>query len=680
VPGNRWLERRRRVNPNLLSATRNPDNAAWEARENSRSREYLHALPGYQQVRDRLRELATRSKSGPLTRAGDRWFQQEDHDFARVTVRETPDGPPRTILDVAEIAVRHGAPTRLVWFVPSPDAKLVAASVEVAGREDAQVLLIDVPTGRQLDLDLPYHPAWPVAWLPDSSGFFVDDRNFAGGEFTGNDDRIYLYRFGRPLPAAESLPVPRLRFPQVFMSAEGRYALLVVDNRTDYVYSLGTGEWLPFLAGAPGAHRGDFSGDDFIAIVADKQHPRGRIVRIPLATRTDTTTWAELVPETDDVLLHLDVFGDRFVVGMLRELQTRLAVHDLHGTPRDVVELPGAGTAGGRIATAAVLGEAPFVRGGGEISFTFSTPTTSPVTYRYEVDSERLTALTEPAFTMEGCTTEQIVVTSHDGCAVPATLLYRSNLADRPLPTVIEAYGNFGLAMLPSFRETAVPVVEAGGCYVLAHLRGGGEYGRHWWDDGRLANKQHTFDDLYAVAEQLISAGRTTRGQLAFHGASGGGLTAGVAIVQRPDLFTAVVPRSPVLDLLNRDSDPLQDSIASREYGDITDPAQYAWMQAYSPVEHVIAGTDYPACLFVTGENDPRCKVWQSRKMAVLLGSATTSSAPVLLRIHSGRGHAAVGAEAYAAETAEWLTFIGSRIGLDLASNAGCDRSAMVTT
>ncbi len=667
------------MNQNLLSATGNPASAAWEVTENGRARDYLHALPGYQQTHDRLYELAARSRLGPLVRAGDHWFQQEDREFARVTVRESPDGPPRTILDVAEIASRAGAPARLVWFAPSPDARLVAASVEVAGREDGELLLLDVAAGTQLDLRLPYHPAWPVAWLPDSSGFFVDDRNVAGGEFTGNDDRIYLYRLGAPLPAAESLPVSRLRFPQIFTSAGGRYVLLVVDNRTDYVYSLETGEWLALLAGVPGSHRGDFSGDDFIAIVTDEQHARGRVVRIPMTTRTDAATWREIIPESDDVLLHLEVFGDRLVIGMLRDLQTRIAVHDLQGNRLDVVELPAAGTAGGKIATAAVLGEAPFVRGDEEISFTFSTPTTSHVTCRYEVGTGQLTALTSPAFTLDDCVTEQIVATSRDGCAVPATLLYRRDLAGLPLPTVIEAYGNFGLAMLPSFRETAVPVVEAGGCYVVAHLRGGGEYGRQWWDDGRLGRKQHTFDDLYAVAEQLIGTGRTARGQLAFHGASGGGLTAGVAIVQRPELFTAVVARSPVLDLLTRDGDPLQDSIASREYGDISDPAHYAWMQAYSPVEHVIAGTAYPACLFVTGENDLRCKVWQSRKMAVLLGAATTSSAPILLRIHNGRGHAAVGAMAYADETAEWLTFIASSIGLDFSSNPGQDRSAMVT-
>lgn len=660
------------MNQDLLSPWQSQASTAWEARENARARGYLRSLPGYDEVRDRLYQLARDSKFGPVVPAGGRWFQREDHDFARLTVRESLTGPARTILDLTRTAEQAGAPARLVWFAPSPDGRLVAASVEVAGREDVSLVVIDVATGDDLGLDLPYHPAWPVAWLPDSRGFFVDDRNIADGQFTGNDDRIYLHTLGGPGPARpENIPAPRLRFPQVFMSAAGRYAMLVVDNRTDYIYSVESGQWTPFLTQVPGAHLGDFAGDDFVAIVTD-QHPRGRIVRIPMATRNDPSTWTSLVPESDDVLLHLQVFDDRIVVGMLRDLDSHLAMFDLSGKPTGAVPLPAAGTAGANIKTAAVLGDAPFVGGPDEISFVFSTPTTSAVTYRYDLRAGGLTALNEPVRTLANCRTEKILVTSADGRTVPATLLYRHDSAVRePRPTVIEAYGNFGLAMLPSFREMAVPIVEAGGIYVLAHLRGGGEYGQQWWEDGRLGNKQHTFDDLFAVAGKLVSDGWTTPGQLAFHGASGGGLTAGVAIVQRPELFAAVVARSPVLDLLTRDGDPLQDSIASREYGDVADTVQRAWMRAYSPVEHVTTGTAYPSCLFVTGENDARCKVWQSRKMAVLLSSATSSPAPILLRVHAGRGHAAVGARSFAEETAEWLTFIGNRIGLQLARLPG---------
>lgn len=652
------------MNRELLIPADTPENLKWQDAENERACESLHRLAAYQPFRQRLLTLAQEAKASPLVRAGDLWFQREEREFARVLVRTSPDGSPRVLFDANAVARENGAPARLEWFVPSPDGSLLAMSVEVAGSESSRVILLDVASGEPVSADIPWVPAWPVAWLADSSGFFIDSRNVQDGQFVGEGDSLYLYRLGEPAPEqAEQVP-DELRFPRAHVCPDGRWTTVVMDNRTDWLRGV-DGKWRPFLSEVPGAHVGEFAGDDFVAVVTDG-HPRGRVVRIPVASATDQTTWREIVPESKDVLLHLAVIGERIVVGLLRELSTVIEVRDLDGELLRQLDLPHNGTAGGHYPTAGLLGEAPFIRSATEISFTFSTPISSPAVYRYQVLEDRLTLVTPPAVELEGFAVRQITALSSDGTPVPATVVVpKDHVPGGPaLPTVVEGYGNFGLALLPSFNSFAIPVLEAGGAYVTAHLRGGGEFGLEWWEQGRLQHKQRTFDDLFAIAQELVVEGLTVPDKLAFHGASGGGLTAGAAIAQRPDLFRAVVARSPVLDLLNRTGDTFQDSIASREFGSVLDPEQAAWMRAYSPAHHVLAGVEYPACLFVAGVNDPRCKPWQSRKMAALIGAATSGDRPVLLRVHGNRGHAAIGAEAFAQETSEWLAFIADQIGL----------------
>ncbi|MFJ4519107.1 prolyl oligopeptidase family serine peptidase [Streptomyces sp. NPDC088816] len=633
----------------------------WQSAQNERARAHVHTLPAYAAYERRLHNVFTTTKATPLLRAGALWFQQEAGDFARVVVRSDPSGPARVIYDAAAIARETGVPVRLVWFTPSPDGTLVAIASELAGSERVRVSVFDVTTGEEIPTDIPWVPAWPVSWLPDASGFFIDSRTVRDGEFTGSGDELFLYRLGQPAPTKpEALPIT-LRFPRARVSADGRHVALVMDDRVDYVRNA-DGTWRPFLRDVPGAHIGEFVGEDFYAIVTDG-HPRGRIVRIPVTTAADRSTWTELVPETADVLLYAAVFDDRMVVGLTRELSTVLEVRDLDGRFITTVELPSHGTAGGEYTANGLLGEPPFLRSADEISFTFSTPVASPAVYRYEVTADRLTMVTPPALELPRRVVETRIAVSHDGTQIPFTVV-RPEGAHGPMPTVIEGYGNFGLAVLPSFNVFAVPVIEAGGVYVLAHLRGGGEFGQEWWHAGRLEQKQRTFDDLYAIAEQLIADGITTSQQLAFHGASGGGLTAGVALVQRPELFAAIVARSPVLDLLTRDGDALQDSIAGREYGSLAIPEQVEVMRSYSPVHNIRDGVQYPACMFVAGQNDPRTKPWQSRKMAARVAEATSGSSPILLRVHAKRGHAAVGADAFAQETAEWLAFIADQIDL----------------
>ena len=204
--------------------------------------------------------------------------------------------------------------------------------------------------------------------------------------------------------------------------------------------------------------------------------------------------------------------------------------------------------------------------------------------------------------------------------------------------------------------------VDAGGIVVLPNLRGGAEYGRAWWEGGRLANKQNTFDDLYTIAETLIAAGVTSSDRLAVAGASNGGLLAAAAAVQRPELFRAAVPLVPLTDMLRFPRDAYGREM-SEDYGDPNDPAAAEGLFGYSPYHNVRDGTEYPAMLVVCAANDIRCPPWNGRKLVARLQRATSGDAPILLRVWPDAGHlSALGGEPQ--HTAEWLGFVMAELGM----------------
>jgi prolyl oligopeptidase len=208
-------------------------------------------------------------------------------------------------------------------------------------------------------------------------------------------------------------------------------------------------------------------------------------------------------------------------------------------------------------------------------------------------------------------------------------------------PTLLTGYGGFSVSETPQFRATLFPWFEAGGVYALPGLRGGGEYGESWHRAGMLERKQAVFDDFIAAAEWLIANRYTQPAKLGISGGSNGGLLTGAALVQRPDLFGAVISAVPLLDMLR-----YQDFLMARywvpEYGSSEDPAQFEFLRAYSPYHNVKPGTAYPAVLLTAGENDARVHPLHARKMTARLRAATASdpeAKPVLLWVDRSAGH-----------------------------------------
>jgi prolyl oligopeptidase len=649
-------------------STDSPAALQWQADQTAAALTTLEALPEFEPLHRQVLARSIDGKCWPVRRRGALWFQLRRDDLAAelpcLTVRSAPDAQPRVLIDPNEIAAKRGVPVDLQWAEPSPDGRIVAFAVTEAGNEVAELQLLDVATGTLLPDVVPWSVNFPVSWLPDSSGFWCAGREVVDGVFTMP---IYRYVVGEAAPVTPLELPDGLLFPRPSVSQDGRFVAIETGNsegRLDYLVT-SDGEVRPLLLGVEGAFAGHICGDDLLA-VTDNGAPRGRLVRIPLASAQDTSTWTELVPETSDVLRGFDVVGDRIVLALLRDATARLRVLDLGGRLLHELPLPGEGVVGAMAAGVAHLTMPMFVTGDGEISFVYSDFATAPAVYRYVVAEERLELVDPPAVVLDGLTVTLIEGISADGTRVPAHVVHRTDLdLSRSHPTLVTGYGGFSLAMLPSYLSGMAPWVEAGGIYVLSHLRGGSEYGRQWWVDGSREHKQHTFDDLFAVAERLVDLGLTTPQQLAMYGNSNGGLLAGAAVAQRPDLWAAVVPDVPLIDMQNMHRDPFLYAIGKGEYGDPLVPEEAEWLRRHSPLEH-IRPADHPATLVIAGNNDPRCPAWHSRVLVDGLRRAQQGSAPILLRVHADQGHGTGGAHAAARRTAEWLAFCAHHTGLEL--------------
>jgi prolyl oligopeptidase len=646
----RWLE------------TDTEDALDWEENQNAMAEAYLHEWPGYGRLCDVIGPHFAEMLTFAPQPCGGRWFQMAVEGAALVIcVSEQANEPGKVLLDPGSIS--DGRPS-LDWFYPSPDGRYVVFGLSQGGTEQSVLHVIETESGRVLPERIPHASFAKVAWLPDSSGFYY---NAGIAPDTEQADKfIFFHRPGHE-PPSEPEPVRvREEYVQPQISADGRYLAVLpseIEPRPDYVKDIaGDGKWRPFLRDQSGVFIGVFVGDSYVAITTDGA-PRGRLVAVPLDGGHDRSTWRELLPESEAVLRSVSLVGERLVIAELVDGYSRIRVLSLEGEPEEEVQLPGDGNANVNATWWGHVIIDPMVASGeSECAFTFSTFTQSPSVYRYDVRSRHLERIKEPKFDLGHLTTERLSCEGRDGAKVTLWAVRRTD-GEQPAPAFIYGYGGWNIAFLPIYLGIFAPFVEAGGTMVFANLRGGGEHGWDWWQAGRLAGKQVTYDDLYAVAEFLIAEGMTTAHHLAVAGASNGGLLTGAAVTQRPDLFKAVVSQVPLLDLMRYTRDAYT-AECTEEYGDPRKPEEAAWVYAYSPYHNVREGTSYPATLVVCGEEDIRCPRWHGRKTVARLQHATTSEAPILLRVWSGAGHLA-GLLGEPEKSAEWIGFVMHQLGME---------------
>ena len=271
-------------------------------------------------------------------------------------------------------------------------------------------------------------------------------------------------------------------------------------------------------------------------------------------------------------------------------------------------------------------------------------------------------------FDQEKYTLERIHATSHDGTQVPMTIAYRNDMQkkDGSNPALMYGYGSYGATIDPWFDPNRFSLIDRGFVYIIAHIRGGYDMGREWYEQGKMENKRNTFLDFIACGEHLIKEGYVAKDKLAVQGASAGGLLMGACMTMRPDLFKAVIAKVPFMDVVTTMEDP-SIPLTTQEYtqwGNPADKELFDYMLSYSPYDNIKA-TNYPNLLITTGLNDPRVAFWEPAKFTAKLRDLKTDDNLVVFYVNYDSGHAgASGRFDYIKEIALDYAFLLDRMGI----------------
>ncbi|HEY5624430.1 MAG TPA: prolyl oligopeptidase family serine peptidase [Gammaproteobacteria bacterium] len=644
----------------------------WTDAQNAYTRGILDALPGRAAFDEELSALLSLDAYGIPTRAGDWLFytlRRGEQPQPVLYATHTPTDDTRVLIDVNRLD--DSGLLALDWYRPSPDGRYVAYGTYEAGDELTTAFVLETETGEVLE-DRIGGRVDPVDWLDDSEQFVVRTLSDTDNPYSG---LITLHRLGSD---ATDDPVLFSQYtegelattwgPYPIVSRDGRWLVVIYFTGTDsndvWFYDLDdwrdSGELVrrDLLIGEDALTSGFVEDDTFYAITTLGASNK-RVIAFDLAG-DDPAAYRELVREDPNAVLDAIYPAEgQIVADYLASAYSRIRLFDRDGDLLTDVQLPGIGSA--QISTEATSSEA-------WLRFeSFSEP---EGIYRVDLTRGATSLWRRPELPVDtsDLTVTQIFYASADGTRIPMFLVHRRDVElDGDNPTLLYGYGGFDISLTPSFTPAWLPWLARGGVYAVANLRGGGEFGADWHRAGMLENKQNVFDDFYAAAEWLIDSGYTRVGRLGIAGRSNGGLLTGVAITQRPELFSAAIVGVPLLDMLR-----YQNFLMARywvpEYGSSENAGQFDFLRAYSPYQNVRAGVSYPATLLTAGENDMRVHALHARKMAAALQAATASDVeqePVMLWVDRSAGHGqGKPLAARVSETVDQVLFMAWQLGL----------------
>lgn len=622
---------------------------AWSDAQNQRTRKYLDSLPDRAAIEKQLSDWYARTSPSYfslVSRPGILFamkFQPPKQQPLLVTLASADDLKSEKIVLDPNVLDTKGA-TTIDWFVPSLDAKFVAVSLSTGGSEDGTLHFYETATGKALP-DAIAHVQYPTAggsaaWNGDGTGVYYT-RFPRKGERPDADlnfyQQIYFHKLGTPDTDDRysiGKDFPRIAEITLQASGDGKYILATVANGDggDFEHFLlgPDGTWKQITQFSDQIKLARLGRDDAIYLLSRAEAPRGKILRLPLEV-PELKNGAEIVPAGEAVIEQIVPSNDALYAGDLLGGPSQIRRFDLNGKNATVIPIPQISSVQEMLALE-----------NGSLLFRNVSYTAPAAWFQYS------TGKTEPAKTALRSTSpvsfadievRREFATSKDGTKIPLNILFRNGTKrDGQNPTLLYGYGGYGISMSPNFDFTRRLWFDRGGVYVVANIRGGGEFGEEWHKAGNLSKKQNVFDDFAAAGEYLIKEKYTRPEELAIQGGSNGGLLMGAMITQHPDLFRAIVSSVGIYDMLRVELAP-NGAFNITEFGTVKNSEQFKALYAYSPYHHVVDGTKYPAVLMMTGANDGRVAPYHSRKMTARLIAANKSENPILLRTSSSAGH-----------------------------------------
>jgi prolyl oligopeptidase len=631
-----------------LEDGKDPAVKAWSLKQLDVTRAYLDALPSRPKLK---REFSKLYATQPV-----RYFEFAQRGAFFAMKRKPPKDQPMLVMMKAAgdvkterilldpNALNAKGTTAIDFFEPSVDGRYVAVALSENGSEDGSAYVIDTKTAKRLS-DVVPRVQYPtgggsIAWDAKSTGFYYT--RYPQGDERPKEDanfyqQVWFHKLGTPASADTYVigkEFPRIAETELHTTRDGRYLLARVANGDggEFEYHLRNplGEWTKVAGFDEKIRHIELGFDGRLYALSLKDSPRGKILAMPM--NDPLLAGAQVVvPEGEGVIQALAPAASRIYVTYMVGGPSEIRMFDLAGKSLGALpsEPVSRNSVGERLE-------------GDDILVSSVSFLSAPGVYRYQPRVGKLarTALADRSkVSFADAEVVREMATSKDGTKIPVNILMRKGTKrDGNNPVLLYGYGGYGLNMEPYFSVENRVWLDAGGIYVQANLRGGGEFGEEWHLAGNLTKKQNVFDDMIGCGEHLIARGYTSKQKLAAMGGSNGGLLMGAILTQRPDLFRAIVSDVGVYDMLRVELTP-NGAFNITEYGTVKDAAQFKALYAYSPYHNVKDGTAYPAVLMATGENDGRVDPWHSRKMAARLQVASTSGRPIYLRISMDTGH-----------------------------------------
>ncbi len=623
------------------------DTQAWIAAQNEITEAYLAALPWRAQIRARLTELWNYERYGVPFRRGNRYFFTRNDGLQNQSVlywMNNLDDEPTLLLDPNTLS--DDGTVALSGHAVSDDGSLLAYALSASGSDWMEWRVREVESGKDRHDLVQWAKFTGASWTTDNAGFFYSryDQPAEGEAYKDSNyhHKLYYHRLGTTQAEDELIyerPDQKEWNFGGYVTDDGDYLIIYVSRgtfRENGIFYCDLrdpgGPVVELLNQFDAAYH--FVGNDgpLFYFRTDHSAPLGRLIAVDIRQPAESN-WQELIPESQDTLRSVNRVYRQFVTNYLHDAHSLVRIFDAEGALIRTVELPGIGTVAG-------FGGDQDER---ETFYSFTSFTTPGIVYRYDLETGESNLFRQPTlqFDPDLYETKQIFYASKDGTRVPMFLCHKKGLAiNAKTPAYLYGYGGFDIPLTPNFAVNVLTWLEMGGIFAQPNLRGGGEYGKRWYEAGKLEQKQNVFDDFIAAAEWLIENGYTSTPKLAIGGGSNGGLLVGACMTQRPDLFAACLPAVGVLDMLRFHKFTIGWAWVS-DYGSPDDPKQFQTLLGYSPYHNIKPGTHYPATFVTTGDHDDRVFPAHSFKFAAALQHAQAGPAPTLIRIETKAGHGA---------------------------------------
>ncbi len=620
------------------------DVTAWVQAQNKATFGYLDQIHYREAIEQRYAELYDYPKLSSPFKAGDYYFFYKKEGLQNQFViyyQKGLDGEPEVFIDPNTYSEDGTTAIYLAGF--SDDFKYVTISQADAGSDWREFRVMEVATKKELPDVLKWVKFSGASWY--KNGFFYSryPAPQEGTELSGSNKfhSVYYHRLGTP-QSEDTLVYEDKNAPNMYHNAstteDERFLILYARPGTNgyatYYMDLDAGrDWKLLFKGYDNKSQVIKHVDGKFLVLTDIDAPKYRLIEVDIANPS-AENWKDIIPESEHLLQSISTGGKQLFVNYLQDATDRYYQMDYDGTNKREIELPGLGSAGGFSG-----------REEDEVLFySFSSFTYPSTIFKYDIATGKTEQFfkTDLKFNPEDYVEKQVFFTSKDGTKVPMFLVHKKDIKlNGQNPTYLYGYGGFNVSLTPSFNPSSLILLENGGVFAMANLRGGGEYGEEWHQAGMLLNKQNVFDDFIAAAEHLVAKAYTSPEKLAIAGGSNGGLLVGACMTQRPELFAAAFPAVGVMDMLRYHKFTVGKGWIP-EYGCAdSSKVHFNNLHAYSPLHNLKEGVQYPATLITTADHDDRVVPAHSFKFAAQLQASHKGENPVLIRIETDAGHGA---------------------------------------